>query len=165
MLIGGPHAHAIAKLLDALGFAASVGATTYGVVSAIKLLRSVVINGMEALAFESLLAARRYGVEREVLASLVQTFPGLDWERQATWFWRRVVQHGRRRAEEMGEAAATVDDVGVPPRMAAATADLQAWIASLRADGAFADIADDADWRVLADAIERDARDDDGQRR
>jgi len=43
-------------------------------------------------------AARRYGVEREVLASLAETFPGLDWERQATWFWRRVVQHGRRRA-------------------------------------------------------------------
>lgn len=165
MLLGGPNASALQPTLAALGCDATVGSASYGVVSAIKLCRSVVIKGMEALAIESLLAARRYGVEREVLASLAQTFPGLDWERQATWFWRRVVQHGRRRAEEMGEAAATVDDVGVPPRMAAATADLQAWIASLRADGAFADIADDADWRVLADAIERDARDDDGQRR
>lgn len=165
MLLGGPNASALQPTLVALGCDATVGSSSYGVVSAIKLCRSVVIKGMEALAIESLLAARRYGVEREVLASLAQTFPGLDWERQATWFWRRVVQHGRRRAEEMREAAATVDDVGVPPRMAAATADLQAWIASLRADGAFADIADDADWRVLADAIGRNARDEAGQRR
>ena len=165
MLLGGPNASALQPTLVALGCDATVGPSSYGVVSAIKLCRSVVIKGMEALAIESLLAARRYGVEREVLASLVQTFPGLDWERQATWFWRRVVQHGRRRVEEMREAAATVDDAGVPPRMAAATANLQAWIASLRADGAFADIADDADWRVLADAIERDARDEAGRRR
>jgi 3-hydroxyisobutyrate dehydrogenase-like beta-hydroxyacid dehydrogenase len=165
MLLGGPNASALQPTLVALGCDATVGSSSYGVVSAIKLCRSVVIKGMEALAIESLLAARRYGVEPEVLASLAQTFPGLDWERQATWFWRRVVQHGRRRAEEMREAAATVDDVGVRPRMAAATADLQAWIASLRADGAFADVADDAEWRVLADAIERDARDEAGQRR
>jgi 3-hydroxyisobutyrate dehydrogenase len=156
MLIGGPHAHAIAKLLDALGFAASVGATTYGVVSAIKLCRSVVVKGMEALAVESLLAARRYGVEREVLASLAETFPGLDWQTQASWFWRRVVQHGRRRAEEMREAAATVRDGGIVPRMATATAETQAWMAALAGEATFADAPLD-DWRALADRIPRSA--------
>ena len=157
MLLGGPHAATLHPALTGLGFAATVGSASYGVVSAVKLCRSVVIKGMEALAIESLLAARRYGVEREVLASLVETFPGLDWERQATWFWTRVVQHGRRRAEEMREAAVTVADGGIAPRMAGATADVQAWIAALRAQGAFDDAGKDGDWRTLADRVPRDA--------
>jgi 3-hydroxyisobutyrate dehydrogenase-like beta-hydroxyacid dehydrogenase len=156
MLLGGPHATSLQPTLASLGFDATVGAASYGVVSAIKLCRSVVVKGMEALAIESLLAARRYGVEREVLASLAETFPGFDWERQATWFWRRVVQHGRRRAEEMREAAATVEGVAMAPRMATATADLQGWIAMLRAEGVFAD-AKGADWREFADRIGRTA--------
>jgi 3-hydroxyisobutyrate dehydrogenase len=156
MLLGGPYASTLQPILALLGFDATVGAASYGVVSAIKLCRSVVVKGMEALAIESLLTARRYGVEREVLASLAETYPGLDWERQATWFWRRVVQHGRRRAEEMREAAATVEGVGTEPRMATATADLQAWIATLRAEGVFDAAAADAGWRELADLIGRE---------
>ena len=158
MLLGGPHAAALQPTLAKLGCAAEVRSSTYGVVSAIKLCRSVMIKGMEALAIESLLAARRYGVEDAVLASLAETFPGVDWERQATWFWRRVVQHGRRRAEEMREAAATVADVDVAPRMATATADLQAWIAMLSAESVFANAIADAGWRGLADLIGRETK-------
>jgi 3-hydroxyisobutyrate dehydrogenase-like beta-hydroxyacid dehydrogenase len=158
MLLGGPHAAALQPTLAMLGFAAKIGSSTYGVVSAIKLCRSVMIKGMEALAIESLLAARRYGVEHEVLASLAETFPGLDWERQVTWFWRRVVQHGRRRAEEMREAASTVGDAGIVSCMAAATADLQGWIPSLRAADLFADASEDAGWRELADCVLRQSR-------
>lgn len=159
MLLGGPHAEALQPTLASLGFDAVVRSPTYGVVSAIKLCRSVFVKGMEALAIEGLLAARRYGVEDEVLKSLAETYPGLDWERQATWYWQRVVQHGRRRAEEMREAAATVTDAGLAPRMAQATADVQAWIAALRADGAFADMPREAGWRELADRVARDAGD------
>jgi len=156
MLLGGPHAEALQPVLAQLGFDVTVGAHAYGVVSAIKLCRSVMVKGMEALVIESLLTARRYGVEREVLESLAETFPGLDWERQASYFWRRVVQHGRRRAEEMREAAVTVSDAGSTPRMAAATADLQAWIATLAAAGVFAGSAPEDGWRELADRIARE---------
>jgi 3-hydroxyisobutyrate dehydrogenase len=156
MLLGGPHAEAVLPLLARLGFGASPGAPEYGVVSAIKLSRSVFIKGLEALAIEALLTARRYGVEREVLASLAETFPGIDWERQASWFWRRVVQHGRRRAEEMREAAVTIEDAGVEPRMASAIADVQAWVAALHADGAFDRDPAQAGWRELADAVPRE---------
>jgi 3-hydroxyisobutyrate dehydrogenase-like beta-hydroxyacid dehydrogenase len=159
MLLGGPHAAALQPTLAQLGFAATVGSESYGVVSAIKLCRSVIVKGMEALAIESLLTARRYGVEREVLASLAETFPGLDWERQPTWFWRRVVQHGRRRAEEMREAAVTVRDVGIAPRMATATADVQAWVTTLRSEGVFANASPDANWRELADCIKMESND------
>ncbi|MGE5171598.1 MAG: DUF1932 domain-containing protein [Rudaea sp.] len=157
MLLGGPHAQALHPMLAKLGFDAAVRSTAYGVVSALKLCRSVFVKGMEALAIEGLLAARRYGVEDEVLKSLAETYPGLDWERQATWYWRRVVQHGRRRAEEMREAAATIGDAGVAPRMAQASADVQAWIAALRVKGVFADAPADAGWRELADRVERGA--------
>lgn len=156
MLLGGPHANAVLPMLAQLGFEAQVGAPTYGVVSAIKLCRSVVIKGMEALAIESFLTARRYGVEQEVIASLAETFPGLDWQRQATWAWQRVFQHGRRRAEEMREAAVTVAEAGIEPRMASATADVQAWIAQLRAEGVFQGAAEKPEWRDLADRIERE---------
>ena len=153
MLIGGPHAPALLPHLERLGFEATVGATTLGVVSATKLCRSVIIKGMEALVVESLLAARSYGVEREVIASLADTFPGLDWERQASYLWRRVVAHGRRRAEEMREAASMVEDAGVAPNMARATVEVQNGIAALRSAGVFDVVPDEADWRPLADRV------------
>jgi 3-hydroxyisobutyrate dehydrogenase len=154
MLLGGPHAEALAPTLARLGFDAPVASVEYGVVSAIKLCRSVFIKGMEALAVEGLLTARRYGVEDKVLASLAQTYPGMDWARQADYFWRRVVQHGRRRSEEMREAAVTVSDAGASPHMASATAEVQAWMAKLKGDGVFEAAGKDAGWRELADAID-----------
>jgi 3-hydroxyisobutyrate dehydrogenase-like beta-hydroxyacid dehydrogenase len=155
MLLGGAHAQALQPTLSELGFDAQVGSPTLGVVSAVKLCRSVVIKGMEALFIESMLAARHYGVEDEVLASLAETFPSLDWEKQASWFWKRVVQHGKRRAEEMREAAVTVNDAGVEPRMASAAADVQAWIAGLRAAGVFEGAVADAGFRDLSDRVRR----------
>jgi len=155
MLLGGPDASKIAPVLERLGFDAKVGSPQLGVVSAIKLCRSVVVKGMEALAVESLLTARRYGVEKEVLASLKESFPGMDWDKQPNYFWQRVVQHGARRAEEMREAAATVQDAGVPARVSAATAEVQAWMAGFKRDGAFDGAAKDAAWPDLADKVPR----------
>lgn len=151
MLLGGPHAGEAMPRLRALGFQASVASATLGVASATKMCRSIVIKGMESLFVESLLCARQHGVEDEVIASLAETFPGIDWDRQASYFWSRVVQHGRRRAEEMREAAAMVREDGLEPLMAGATAERQAFVAALAARGTFRD-ADSADgWRALAD--------------
>jgi 3-hydroxyisobutyrate dehydrogenase len=158
MLLGGPHAEALAPTLAALGFSARVGAARLGVVSAIKMCRSVMIKGMEAIVIESLLAARRYGVEDEVIASLGETFPGIEWERQASYFWSRVVRHGKRRAEEMRESAHTVREAGLAPLMASAIAQRQQWVADLAAAGTFDGAGDDAAWRELADRVARDDR-------
>ncbi len=160
MLLGGPHARGAVPVLAALGFAVSVASEQYGVASAIKMCRSVIVKGMEAIVIESFLTARRYGVEREVLASLAETFPGIDWEKQGTWFWQRVVQHGRRRAEEMREAAVTVREAGVEPLMASAIADRQAVVAALAAGGAFVGVAHQAGWRDYADRVQRIAKPD-----
>ena len=61
-----------------------------GVASATKMCRSVMIKGLEAMVIESFTTARAYGVEDAVVASLAETFPGIDWERKATYFFQRV---------------------------------------------------------------------------
>ena len=154
MLVGGPDAAALLPTLAALGFAAQVASATLGVASAIKMCRSVIVKGMEAIVIESFVAARRYGVEDEVLASLAETFPGIDWEKNASYFFSRVVQHGRRRAEEMREAAAAVREVGLEPFMADAIADRHAWVAELARLGTFAGAEPESGWRGLADRID-----------
>ena len=59
------------------------------------------IKGLEAMVIESFTTARYYGVEDQVLASLQETFPGIDWEKQGAYFFQRVIEHGRRRSEEV----------------------------------------------------------------
>lgn len=155
MLLGGPRAEAALPTLSALGFAASVASPELGVASAIKMCRSVIVKGLEAIVIESFVAARRYGVEQEVLASLAETFPGMDWERTGDYFFSRVIQHGARRVEEMREAAVTMREAGLAPLMAGAIADRQAWIAHLARDGVFGAATKDTGWRTHADAITR----------
>jgi 3-hydroxyisobutyrate dehydrogenase-like beta-hydroxyacid dehydrogenase len=158
LLLGGPHAGAIAPLLGELGFSAKVASPRLGVASATKMCRSVMIKGLEAMVIESFTAARHYGVEEAVIASLRETFPGVDWEKQAAYFFQRVLEHGRRRAEEMREAAVTVQEAGLEPWSALGTAERQAWAAALVDEGVFgtpgrAGFARSPDWRIEADRI------------
>jgi 3-hydroxyisobutyrate dehydrogenase-like beta-hydroxyacid dehydrogenase len=152
MVIGGARALELAARLAPLGFRMEVVAAEVGVASAIKMCRSVVIKGLEAVVIESYATARRYGVEDRVLASLKETFPGLDWEKQGAYFFSRVVRHGRRRAEEMREAAVTVREAGFEPWIARATAEKQDWVAALARAGVFRDV-DETDWREYADRL------------
>jgi 3-hydroxyisobutyrate dehydrogenase-like beta-hydroxyacid dehydrogenase len=158
LLLGGPHASAIEPVLKDLGFAAKVASGPLGVASASKMCRSVMIKGLEALVIESFTAARRYGVEEAVIASLRETFPGIEWERQAATFFQRVIEHGRRRSEEMREAAVTMSEAGLFPWSAAGIAERQAWVADLAEAGLFGDagrkrFARSPDWRIEADRI------------
>jgi len=146
MLLGGPHARAFAEIATALGFSgASFCSDELGKASATKLCRSVMIKGVEALLTESMLAARAWGVEEPVLCSLSNLLPSDDWERLATYMISRSLEHGKRRAEEMREAARTVEETGIAPLMATATAERQAWAAQFdeaRHAGGVAAIAD-----------------------
>jgi 3-hydroxyisobutyrate dehydrogenase-like beta-hydroxyacid dehydrogenase len=125
MLFGGVHAAALLPVARALGFSARIASAEIGRASAVKLCRSVFVKGMEALTVESLSTARFYGVEDEVLASLVDFFPGQDWPKLAAYFLSRALQHGTRRAAEMDEAAKMVADAGTPCAMSTAIAATQ----------------------------------------
>ncbi|GMV03638.1 MAG: DUF1932 domain-containing protein [Burkholderiaceae bacterium] len=154
LLLGGPHAAELAPLVTALGFDAKVASERLGIASATKMCRSVMIKGLEAMVIESFTAARAYGVEDAVLASLAETFPGIDWEKQGSYFFQRVIQHGRRRAEEVREVAHTVREIGLEPWSASGTAERQAWMADLADAGVFGEqAAPRGDWRVEADRI------------
>lgn len=134
MLLGGRGAAAFLDRALPLGFtAAKVYADEIGKAAATKLCRSVMIKGIEALLTESLLAARHYGVEEVVLASLSDLLPLPDWNGTAHYMISRSLEHGTRRAEEMREAARTVEEAHVTPLMSRAIAERQDWAADHRA--------------------------------
>ena len=158
LLLGGSHAAELSPRLNAMGFASKVASEQLGVASATKMCRSVMIKGLEAMVIESFTTARHYGVEDAVVTSLVETFPGIDWEKQAAYFFQRVIEHGRRRSEEVREVAETVRDAGLTPWSASGTAERQAWVADLADSGVFGtkgspEFARSADWRVEADRM------------
>jgi 3-hydroxyisobutyrate dehydrogenase-like beta-hydroxyacid dehydrogenase len=155
MLLGGHRASDLAPVLRALGMNATFISAEIGVASAVKMCRSVVIKGLEALAVESMLAARRFGAEQEVLASLQGTFPQMGWQdKLPDYLISRVAEHGRRRAAEMREVAHTLQDVGIEPTMALATAARQdALIDAMAAHGLSFPHGQPFSWRWLADAL------------
>ncbi|MDT1064252.1 DUF1932 domain-containing protein [Paracoccus sp. CPCC 101403] len=147
LLIAGPHAADAAPVLAALDMQATVAGDVVGDASSIKMIRSVMIKGMEALTAECLLAARRAGVEAQVLASLQASNPGIEWPKQAAYNPERMMVHGRRRAAEMREVAATLSELGLPNALAAATADWQQRVGDLEL------AAGDAEFASRADAL------------
>lgn len=158
LLLGGAGARDLAPLLNAIGFDAKVASDQLGVASATKMCRSIMIKGLEAMVIESFTTARAYGVEDAVIASLAETFPSIDWEKQGAYFFQRVIEHGRRRSEEVWEVAETVREIGLDPWSAEGTAKRQGWIADLGDDGLFGARGSDGfarskDWRTEADRI------------
>jgi 3-hydroxyisobutyrate dehydrogenase-like beta-hydroxyacid dehydrogenase len=157
MLLGGPAAQNLRSALSNWELDTQVVSETIGVASAIKMCRSVMIKGLEALVIESYSTARAYGVEDFMIPTLQETFPSIDWTAQGAYFFSRVVQHGQRRAEEMRESARTVQEAGFEPMMARAIADKQQWVADQAKAGVFGKVPKEAvqqgDWQAFADAL------------
>jgi 3-hydroxyisobutyrate dehydrogenase-like beta-hydroxyacid dehydrogenase len=127
MLLGGPNAGAFVELLSPHGMRLEVISEEIGAASAVKMCRSIIVKGLEALLLECVMGASRYGADERVLASLADTIPGLDWSKLADYMVGRVVEHGERRAREMEEVAETLRAIGIEPIMAEATARRQEW--------------------------------------
>ena len=125
LLIAGPHAEEISPLLRELEMQLSVTGAETGQAAAIKMIRSVMIKGIEALTLECFLAATRAGVLEEVTASLKNNYPTLDWSKIADYNLERMASHGERRAAEMEESAATLRELGLDPLMVDATVERQ----------------------------------------
>jgi 3-hydroxyisobutyrate dehydrogenase-like beta-hydroxyacid dehydrogenase len=125
ILAGGPAAEQASTLLNSLGFNLTPVAVEYGKASAIKLCRSIVIKGLETLMVDCAAAVRSAGVEREVYASLAETFPSIDWAKLASDMAERVATHGVRRSAEMREAAEMLSEMGLDASLARAVADAQ----------------------------------------
>ncbi len=125
LLLAGPHADAVAPVLAALAMRATVAGAEVGAAAAIKMIRSVIMKGMEALTLECFLAAARAGVVDEVAGSLKNNYPSLDWAKIIPYNLERMASHGERRAAEMEEVAATLRELGIEPLMTQATVQRQ----------------------------------------
>jgi 3-hydroxyisobutyrate dehydrogenase-like beta-hydroxyacid dehydrogenase len=121
LLISGGQSGEIAPLLRELGMQLTVVSEETGSAAAIKMIRSVMIKGIEALTLECFLAAERAGVLEEVTASLKNNYPTLDWTKIADYNLERMANHGERRAAEMEESAATLRELGLEPLMVDST--------------------------------------------
>ena len=132
MLLGGPGAQSFVESMQPFGMRLQVlPAAGIGTAAAVKMCRSVVVKGLEALLTECVLGASQYGATEHVFASLQESYPGIDWKKLADYNINRLVVHGERRAREMEEVAETLQEAGIEPIMAAATARRQDWSAKL----------------------------------
>jgi hypothetical protein len=127
MLLGGPHAAAFIDHMALFGMDLTNFAPDIGRASSVKMCRSVMIKGLEALTTECMLAARYYGVEADVLATMGDTLPHPNWPDLARYVISRALIHGKRRAEEMREVAVTVEHAGIEPLLSRAIAERQDW--------------------------------------
>ena len=131
ILINGPAAPVLRQRLDSYGMRLEAMEAGIGAAAAVKMCRSIMVKGIEALIFECAMGASRYGADERVFASLDESFPGLNFKELANYMIGRVVVHGERRAREMEEVAETLRAAGVEPIMAEATVRRQDWSAQL----------------------------------
>ena len=131
MLVGGPGVRPFVDRLAPLGMRLEPLDGPIGTAAAVKMCRSIVVKGIEALLMECVLAATQYDADEQVFASLQDTWPGIDWKKLADYTAGRMVVHADRRAREMEEVAETLKAIGVEPLMAEATGRRQDWAAQL----------------------------------
>ncbi len=123
MLLCGPAASAFVEAMGPFEMRLEVlDAAAIGSAAAVKMCRSIVVKGLEALIVECALAGVAFGADELVFASLNESFPGIDWKQLADYMTGRVAVHGERRAREMEEVADTLRAIGVEPIMAEAAA-------------------------------------------
>jgi len=113
VLIAGSVAEKVIPVLERLEFDYRNMGDEPGQATAIKMVRSVFVKGLEAITVEALLAARASGCFEEIATSLAKSFPGLGWPEFGAYEFERTMQHGKRRAAEMRESAATVKALGL----------------------------------------------------
>ncbi len=141
LLVSGPHAGDGLAVLQALGMKPRVAGADVGRASSIKMLRSVMIKGMEALVAECFLSARRAGVDEEVIASLEASDPDIEWRKRGAYALGRMMEHGTRRAAEMREVTKTVENLGLDGRMSFASVGWQEEIGALAEEPGEDDLA------------------------
>lgn len=150
VLASGPGAVAFGEMAVALDMRVEVLGTEPGQASAVKMYRSLLVKGIEALVLECVLGAERHGAASRVLASMDNSLPFDDWDRLAGYLLGRTVVHAERRAEELRQVAATLVDSHIEPLMALAGAARLQWAANQELPERFGDSPPASYQEVLA---------------
>lgn len=125
VLVAGRPANQLAPALSGLGFDLDVVGPEPGAATAIKMVRSFFVKGLEAITVETLVAAAASGCFDRVYGSLAKSYAGLGWPDCAVYNFERTLRHGARRAAEMRESAATFEALGLVGGLASQVAEIQ----------------------------------------
>ena len=155
LLICGPHTNEAKLEFSKIEMKAEIVAGEIGKASSIKMVRSVMVKGLEALVAECVLAGRKAGVEDVVLDTLEKSYPGFNWKERAAYMMERMMVHGPRRAAEMREVSLTVKQLGLDNAMSNATVKWQQSIGNLGLDPSENNYTDRAD-AIIAALAKRD---------
>ena len=117
----GSGAERFAEIFGPLGFRIEVAGPEAGTAAAVKMLRSVVTKGMEALLVEALTAATLAGVREETMRGLCASMDATTFSKFLDMCVRSDVLHAERRAVEMDGVAAGLRELGFDPVMTTAT--------------------------------------------
>lgn len=154
-LLSGPGAERLSAALTPYGFRLEVLGAEPGQASAVKMFRSLLVKGLEALLLECAVGAQAYGATQRVLESMNGTLPTEDWPRLAAYLLERTVEHGERRAEELRQVARTLEDAGVEPLLADAGARRLQWFVDLGVSADVQDLDYDGVLRAVDDAVQK----------
>ena len=153
MLASGPAGERVRDMLVPWGMSIEFVGAELGRATAIKIIRSVLIKGIEALTDEMLLAGRRYGIDEIVLASASKTLDR-PWMKTVESVTPSGVIHAKRRAEELEMSTEAVEDVGIEPIMARAIVARLRWKEALGLKDHFNGVVP-ATYKDAIDAIEQ----------
>jgi 3-hydroxyisobutyrate dehydrogenase-like beta-hydroxyacid dehydrogenase len=122
MIVSGDGASDYAVLLAGFGNTVTVQPGPAGAAISRKLLRSVFWKGVAAAAVEAMTAADAAGCAEWLHANIRAELAGFD-EDTLDQLLESSRKHARRRADEMSAATEQMRELGVEPRIAAATRD------------------------------------------
>lgn len=151
IIVSGPAAEHVRDALVPWGMRMEAVGPVIGSASGIKILRSVVMKGIEALLVECLLGASELGIDATILQSIDRTFER-PFSKVANSLLTTGAIHAERRAEEVAMSADALADAGLDPVMARAAAARLRWVAALGLKAHFDGIVP-ADYTVVLQAM------------
>ncbi|MGZ5901071.1 MAG: DUF1932 domain-containing protein, partial [Reyranella sp.] len=116
MLVAGGDVEPVVEWMNANGFEAKVLGTRPGSASSVKMVRSVLIKGVEALGVEAYVTAERQGILKEVMECMGDV-DQIGFAKFVGTLVQTHIVHAHRRWEEMGLVGKTLRETGVDPLM------------------------------------------------
>lgn len=86
-----------------------------GKAASIKLIRSVFMKGLEALLLESMIAAKKYNVDQNVMESISMTLNNNDFNKFGEALIKTHVIHKNRRYKEILDSIKLIEDAKIEP--------------------------------------------------
>ncbi len=116
-LLCGDKAAALEMLMSPYGMNMKVVDGPVGTAALIKMLRSVVLKGIEALMLEMFMAAEEYGLQDTMMDSIAATFNKGNFEKYSDMLMSTHGLHAGRRSDEVQMILETIKEVGVAPHV------------------------------------------------